>query len=290
MNPILESTLPGCLYIVATPIGNLEDITLRALNTLKTADLVLAEDTRLSRRLLAHYDIPTPLLSCHEHNEIERTPELLRYLREGRNLALISDAGTPAVSDPGYRLVKAAAAAGFKVVPIPGPSAAITAVSASGLPSNNFAFVGFVPKKDKARHDFLDKYTNFPGTLIFYESPHRVRDLLLSLRDVFGDKPAVLARELTKIYEEFLRGSLSELHERLTARSALKGECVVLLDNTMTDAPTVSIDDLTDEITAAICNGDMGVSMLAKELAKKYGLPKTEVYQHILRIKAHEAK
>lgn len=289
MDPVLEPAAAGCLYVVATPIGNLEDITLRALNTLKTADLVLAEDTRLSRRLLDHYNIRTPLLSCHEHNEAERAPELLQHLHAGRKLALISDAGTPAVSDPGYRLVKAVAAAGFRVVPIPGPSAAVAAVSASGLPSNNFAFVGFVPKKDKARRDFLAKYTAFPGTLIFYESPHRVSGLLLSLREVFGDKPAVLARELTKIYEEFLRGSLSELYERLAARAALKGECVLLLDNTVTDAPAASIEDLTAEITAALQNGDRGASILAKELAKKYGLPKAEVYQRILRMKTHEA-
>lgn len=289
MTSAAAQPLESGLYIVATPIGNLEDITLRALNTLKAVDLILAEDTRLSRRLLTHYGITAPLLSCHEHNEAERTPELLRQLQAGCRLALISDAGTPAVSDPGYRLVKAAAAAGFKIVPIPGPNAAITAVSASGLPSANFAFAGFAPKKHKARHDFLARYINFSGTLIFYESPRRVADLLQSLLDVFGDKPVVLARELTKIYEEFVRGSLSELQAQLAARSGLKGECVVLLDNTVTETPKPDSADLTAEISAALQNGDTGTSMLAKNLAQKYGLPRAEVYQQILRIKANEA-
>lgn len=289
MTTVTAQPLEGVLYIVATPIGNLEDITLRALNTLKSVDLILAEDTRLSRRLLDHYDISAQMLSCHEHNEAERTPEILRQLQEGRRLALISDAGTPAVSDPGYRLVKAVSAAGFKVVPIPGPSAAVAAVSAAGLPSNNFAFVGFVPKKHKARHDFLARYTDFPGTLIFYESPHRVADLLQSLGEVFGNKPAVLARELTKIYEEFLRGSVSELQTLLAARNGLKGECVVLLDNTVAENPPVDPKALAAEILAALQDGDTGTSILAKTLAKKYNLPRAEVYQQILRIKANEA-
>ena len=281
--------MAGGLYIVATPIGNLKDITLRALSTLKAADLILAEDTRLSRRLLEHYGIATPLLSCHEHNEAERTPEILQQLQAGRRLALISDAGTPAVSDPGYRLVKAAAAAGFKVVPIPGASAAIAAVSAAGLPSNNFAFIGFAPKKYKARQEFLARYLSFPGTLVFYESPHRVTDLLQSLKEVFGDKPAVLARELTKIYEEFMRGDLSELLSQLAARDGLKGECAVLLDNTVTESAPPDPGDLAAEIAAALQNDDTGTSALAKALAKKYGLSRAEVYRQILRIKEDEA-
>lgn len=289
MTAVTSQPLKGGLYIVATPIGNLQDITLRALETLKSVDLILAEDTRLSRRLLEHYGITTPLLSCHEHNEIERTPEILRQLQDGRRLALISDAGTPAVSDPGYRLVKAASSAGFTVVPIPGPSAAITAVSAAGLPSNNFAFVGFVPKKRAARQAFLARYTNFTGTLIFYESPHRVKELLQSLREVFGDQPAVLARELTKMHEEFARGSLSELQFLLAARASIKGECVILLDNTAPDTPVIADEDLTAEIEAALRDDAMGTAVLAKELAKKYARPKAEIYQQILRIKANEA-
>lgn len=285
--PDLDKNTKGCLFVVATPIGNLDDISLRAVNTLKNADLVLAEDTRLSRRLLEHYGVTTPMLSCHEHNEAERIPELLEKLGQGQKLALISDAGTPAVSDPGFRLVKAVAEAGFQVVPIPGASAAIAAISASGLPSNNFAFIGFTPKKSKARCDFLQKYASFPGTLIFYESPHRVLDLLAELQNVFGDKPAVLARELTKIYEEFVRGSLTELQQNLAARNGLKGECVVLLNNTAQEPETADMDALAVEIEAALQVGDTGASMLAKTLAKKYGLPKTDIYQQILRIKEH---
>lgn len=289
MTSVASQPLKGGLYVVATPIGNLKDITLRALETLKNVDLILAEDTRLSRRLLEHYGITTPLLSCHEHNEVERTPEIMRQLQDGRRLALISDAGTPAVSDPGYRLVKAVGSAGFTVVPIPGPSAAITAISASGLPSNNFAFVGFVPKKHSARQAFLARYTDFPGTLIFYESPHRVKELVQGLREIFGDQPAVLARELTKLHEEFARGSLDELQMLLTKRECIKGECVILLDNTMPPTPIITEEDLAAEIEAALQNDTKGTAALAKELAKKYTRPKAEIYQQILRIKANEA-
>lgn len=222
----------GCLYVVATPIGNLGDITLRALETLRGCDLILAEDTRLSRRLLDHYQIAAPLLSCHEHNEEERIPELAERITRGQKLALISDAGTPAVSDPGFKLARALANMGLKIIPIPGPSAVIAAISAAGLPSNSFAFAGFAPKKNKARREFLTRYATFPGTLVFYESPHRVGDLLVALQEVFGNRPVVVARELTKVYEEFVRGSLTEVAAKLTERDGLKGECVLLLDNT----------------------------------------------------------
>lgn len=282
-----EKPAAGVLYIVGTPIGNLEDISLRAVNTLKNADLVLAEDTRLSRRLLTHYGIETPMLSCHEHNETERAPEVLARLTQGQAVALISDAGTPAVSDPGFRLVKLVANAGFTVIPIPGPCAAIAAVSAGGLPSSNFAFIGFTPKKAKAREEFLQKYISFPGTLIFYESPRRVGDLLTELKRVFGDRPAVLARELTKIYEEFLRGSLTELYELVAAKPALKGECVILVDNSAPPANNAAADAdrLDAEIAAALQTGETGASTLAKTLSQKYNLPKTEVYRQILRQK-----
>lgn len=261
---------------------------MRAIATLKYVDLILAEDTRLSRRLLNHYGISTPLLSYHEHNENERTPEILDKLAAGATLALITDAGTPAVSDPGYRVVKAAASAGFRVVPIPGACAAVTALSASGLASNNFAFIGFAPKKDKARLDFLARYKDFAGTLIFYESPHRTVGLLNALLQVFGDKPGVLARELTKVYEEFIRGDLSQILQQLSERENLKGECVLLLDNTGAQEARPDIEDLPAEIQTALGREDTSASALAKDLAKKYGLPKNEIYQEILRIKNND--
>lgn len=284
MKPDQQNKTDGCLYVVATPIGNLEDITLRALNTLKACDLILAEDTRNSGRLLKHYGIDKPLLSCHEHNESARAPEVVARIEQGARMALISDAGTPAVSDPGYRLVKAVAEAGLAITPIPGANAAVTAISAAGLPSSNFAFVGFAPKKNKARQAFLERYRTFPGTLIFYESPHRVVELLAALRTVFGERPATLCRELTKLYEEFLRGGLSDVLLQLERRDNLKGECVVLLDNSEPAEPACDLTQLMAEIEAG---GDMGASRLARELACKYHISKSEVYQQILQIRAH---
>lgn len=281
----VKNSNTGCLYVVATPIGNLGDITLRALETLQSCDLILAEDTRLSRRLLDHYKISAPLLSCHEHNEEERISELAERIMQGQNLALISDAGTPAVSDPGFKLVRALASMGLKIVPIPGPNAAITAISAAGLPSNSFAFAGFAPKKNKARKEFLTRYLAFPGTLIFYESPHRVGDLLAALKEVFGDRPVVLARELTKVYEEFIRGGLEEVAAQLAKRDGLKGECVLLLDNTGNTETVIDPGALEAEIKTALAGENASASALAKGLAKKYGLPKGQVYQEVLRLK-----
>jgi len=223
---------PSTLYLVATPIGNLEDITARALRVLRECDVVAAEDTRHSGRLLKHFDISKPLLSYFQFNEAKRAEEILARLARGEKVALITDAGTPGVSDPGERVVKAAIAAGFRVEPVPGPCALIAALTASGLPTEEFHFIGFLPHKSGQRRKQLEALQVFSGTLVLYESPYRIEKLLTELADVFPKRQVVLARELTKKFEEFLRGTPAELLEVLEKRS-LKGEFVVLVGPTM---------------------------------------------------------
>ncbi|MDO8461562.1 MAG: 16S rRNA (cytidine(1402)-2'-O)-methyltransferase [Deltaproteobacteria bacterium] len=220
--------MPGILYIVATPIGNLEDITLRALRILKEVDLIACEDTRHTLKLLNHFEIKKPLVSYFEHNQVRRTPQIVAELGKGRNVALVSDAGTPAISDPGFPLVREAIAQGVTVVPIPGPSAVIAALSAAGLPTDSFQFIGFLPPKSGRRHNLLESFKEEEATLVIYESPHRILKTLEEASQVFGQRPAVLARELTKIYEEFMRGTLWELLERVR-QSPPKGEMVLLI-------------------------------------------------------------
>src|SRR6478672_5756579 len=197
--------MQAVLYIVATPIGNLEDITFRAIRILKEVDLIACEDTRHTRKLLSHYGIATQAISYHDHNEMARTEDLLARLRQGHSIAMVSDAGTPLISDPGYRVVSAAAAEGIQVIPIPGPSAAITALSASGLPTEAFRFCGFLPAKSGQRRSALEALIRETSTLIFYEAPHRILETLGDLRSILGNRQAVVARELTKLHEEFLR-------------------------------------------------------------------------------------
>jgi 16S rRNA (cytidine1402-2'-O)-methyltransferase len=216
------------LYLVATPIGNLEDITLRALRVLKECDIVAAEDTRRTGQLLKHFEISKPLLSYFQFNEAKRSEEILHRLQRGQKVALVTDAGTPGISDPGERVVKAAIAAGFKVEPIPGPCALVAGLTASGLASDEFHFVGFLPHKSGQRRKLLEKLKVIPGTLIFYESPYRVLKLLEELADIFPDRQVVLARELTKKFEEFLRGTARDLLAQLQQRS-IKGEFVVMV-------------------------------------------------------------
>lgn len=219
---------PGTLYVVATPLGNLEDITLRALRTLRGCDLVAAEDTRHTGRLLAHFDIRRPLLSCHGFNEARRTAELVARLRAGAMVALVSDAGTPGISDPGERVVRAVLAAGLRVEPVPGPCAAVAALCAGGLPADEFHFVGFLPVKSGSRRRELERLRALPGTLVLYESPHRAEKLLGELAELLPQREVVVARELTKRFEEWLRGRPAELVVRTRGR-AWKGECVVLI-------------------------------------------------------------
>jgi 16S rRNA (cytidine1402-2'-O)-methyltransferase len=216
------------LYLVATPIGNLEDITLRALRVLKECDVVAAEDTRHTGQLLRHFEISKPLLSYFQFNEAKRSEEILQRLQRGEKVALVTDAGTPGISDPGERVVKAAIAAGFKVEPIPGPCALIAGLTASGLSSDEFHFVGFLPHKSGQRRNQLEKLKALPGTLVFYESPYRVIKILEELSDIYPDRQVVLARELTKKFEEFLRGTAKDLLAQLQQRS-IKGEFVVMV-------------------------------------------------------------
>jgi 16S rRNA (cytidine1402-2'-O)-methyltransferase len=222
---------PGTLYLVATPIGNLEDITLRALRVLRECDLVAAEDTRRTGQLLKHFQISKPLLSYFQFNEARRSEEIIERLRGGEKVALVTDAGSPGISDPGERVVKAAIAAGLRVEAVPGACALVAGLTASGLPTDEFHFIGFLPHKSGQRRNKLDSLKNFDGTLVLYESPYRIAKLLGELKEVFPERQIVLARELTKKFEEFLRGTPAELIAA-TAQRSLKGEFVVLIGST----------------------------------------------------------
>jgi 16S rRNA (cytidine1402-2'-O)-methyltransferase len=271
----------GTLYIVATPIGNLNDITLRAVATLEKVDIIAAEDTRHTRLLLSHFNITSRLISCYEHNEIESARGILELLKSGKSVALVSNAGTPTVSDPGYRLINAAISENIHVVPIPGVSAAITALSASGLPSDAFYFIGFLPSKKSKRRERLEELSGLPATLIFYESPRRILEVLDDIKDIMGDRQAVLSRELTKTYEEFLRGKLSEVITELSSRQAIKGEITLLLSGDTTDI-AVSFEDIASQVADELSKGRIGVLALAKKYSRATGMSKNKLYEKIL--------
>ncbi len=275
----------GRLYVVATPIGDFEDISLRALRILAEADGVAAEDTRQTGQLLAHHRIKTPLISCHEHNEAQRGDALIQRIKGGQTIALVSDAGTPVVSDPGYRLVSAAIDAGIPVVPLPGPSAAVAGLSVSGLPSDRFTFLGFPPKKGKKQRQFLQELLHHTQTLILYESPKRLLALLENILEIWGDRPAVLAREMTKPHEEFIRGTIAHIQARLAERPAIRGECTLLVEGAASHLPPASTDGLIADIRAELAAGEHKISKISKKLANKYDLPRQEVYAQILTIK-----
>jgi len=273
------------LYVVATPIGNLADITLRAIETLKKVDLIAAEDTRQTQRLLSHYHIKNQMISLHEHNESHRTPELIKRLQSGVVIALVSSAGTPTLSDPGYRLVKAAAAAHIRIVPIPGPSAALASLSVSGLPTDAYIFIGFLPRKPGKVKKKLAALHQERKTLIFYESPRRITALLDSLIQTMGDREAVLSREMTKRHEEFIRGSLSEILAALSNRAEIKGECTLVVHGfTGPDEPNMDI--VRNDILQVLRDGEASISDLAKRIAAKHGLMKKQVYNEALKIKS----
>ncbi|TAL83371.1 MAG: 16S rRNA (cytidine(1402)-2'-O)-methyltransferase [Rhodanobacter sp.] len=227
----MSSVQPGCLWVVATPIGHRDDLSVRAIETLRAVDVVAAEDTRHSRPLLVHHGIDTPLMALHEHNERDAVDAIVRRLVAGDSVALVSDAGTPLISDPGFRLVRAARAAGIRCVPVPGPCAAIAALSVAGLPSDRFVFEGFLPPKAAARRNRLQQLADEPRTVIFYESSHRVVESLADMRDIFGaQREAVLARELTKLFETVLGEPLEALAARVVADpDQQRGECVLLV-------------------------------------------------------------
>ncbi|MBE9530853.1 MAG: 16S rRNA (cytidine(1402)-2'-O)-methyltransferase [Proteobacteria bacterium] len=278
------SDKPGILYVVATPIGNRDDITIRALNILGHVDLVAAEDTRHTGRLLAHHNIKCHMISFHEHNENDRTPDLINRLKAGLSVALVSNAGTPSVSDPGYRLVKEAVINRIRVSPIPGVSAAIAALSVSGLPTDSFVFIGFPAKKKAKRLDQLKDLEGEGRTMVFYESPRRILTFLKEIITVMGDRYGVLSREMTKLHEEFIRGFLSEILSSLNARSAIKGECTLLLTG-CEENKEISMKTVRTEIIKALEKKQSKLSDLAKVIAKNYGLPKNKVYDEALKLK-----
>ena len=270
--------MSGTLYIVATPIGNLEDITFRAVRILKEADRIACEDTRQTHKLLDHYGISTPMVSYHDHNEQARSDQLIRDLEEGRNIALVSDAGTPLIADPGYRIVQKARERGIAVVPIPGPSAIITALSGSGLPTDSFAFLGFLPPKSGQRRKALEESRELGLTVVFYETPHRIEEALGDMAEVLSDPPVVLARELTKLHEEWLSGSASHLQAELAKRGTVKGEFVVIVGKS--ERPP-AVDIPLEQEVAALIHGGVARMDAIKQVAKRRGLSKREVYKKV---------
>jgi 16S rRNA (cytidine1402-2'-O)-methyltransferase len=284
-----KATGDGQLYVVATPIGNRDDITLRALKILQEVDVIAAEDTRHTGRFLRYHNIKSKLISYHEHNEIKRTPALIQRLRAGASVALVSSAGTPALSDPGFRLVKAAINNDIRVSPIPGASAAMAALSVSGLPTDSFVFIGFPPKKKAKRLILFEKLADVSRTLIFYESPRRILKLVEEIYSIMGDRPAVLSREMTKLHEEFTRFNLVQMLDHLQQSHEIKGECTLLVggDRGKLDASLIS---LMDELDRELKHKDTRVSRLSKTLARKHGIPKNVVYQKAVKIKKERQK
>jgi len=272
----------GTLYVVATPIGNLEDITYRAVRILGEVDLIAAEDTRHSRKLLDHYTIRTPLISCHEHNEEQRSAELLERLQSGESLALISDAGTPCIADPGYRLVSRCRQAGLSVVAVPGPSALVAALSIAGLPTDVFRFIGFLPARAHGRRQSLEQLKNEQQTLVCYEAPHR---LLACLRDIVAicgaERPLAIGRELTKRHEELFSGTAAEAVDRFAAER-VRGELVLLL----APAPQRAPEETVSEALLRLKNEtDLSWKEIVKQVAKEFGLPGSEVYRESLALR-----
>lgn len=265
----------GKLYLVATPIGNLEDITYRAVRVLKEADLIACEDTRHTRGLLDHYGIDRPTISYHEHNESGRIPDLIERLKGGQSIAVVSDAGTPLISDPGYRLVNQALAEGIVVVPIPGPSAILAALTASGLPTDAFHFGGFLPSKSSQRRKTLEAVRGFECSLVFYETPHRILEALEDVTAVLGERPIVLTRELTKMHEEFLRGTAAEVLEKLRERPSIKGEMTLVIGKPVAvDTSGIPIPEAVN----ALIQGGMPRMDAMKTVARERGLAKRDVY------------
>ena len=276
-----EPVAPG-LHVVATPIGNLGDITLRALSTLAAADTVLCEDTRTSGTLMARFAIKARLQPYHEHNAKEVRPHILERLQQGAAIALISDAGMPLVSDPGYRLVKEAAEQGIPVTACPGPSAVLTGLALSGLPTDRFLFAGFVPQKQGERKRLFAEFATLKATLIFFESPHRILDTLHDLSAALPGRAVAVTRELTKLHEEVLRGTAHDIAAQLASRASVKGE-ITLLVGPPQEEEAVSDTDLEAAITEALAS--MPASKAASEVAKRFNLNRSDIYQRILAMK-----
>jgi 16S rRNA (cytidine1402-2'-O)-methyltransferase len=281
--------MSGTLYLVATPIGNLADITHRALQILKDVDLIACEDTRHTHKLLQHYGINTKTVSYHEHNEQQRTAQLVDQLKQGSDIAVVSDAGTPSISDPGFRLVRAAIENDVPVVPVPGPSALISALIATGLPTDEFFFAGFLPSRSNARRTRLNELRAVPGTLIFYEAPHRLATTLKDAYEILGEREAAVARELTKLYEEIKRGRLSELSSYFEDNDKARGEIVVLIDRNVlaeaTDKSESSIAALVDRFEQE----GMDHRAALKKAARELGLSRAEAYRKLMATKRQAA-
>ena len=271
--------MPGTLYLVATPIGNLSDITHRALQVLRDVDVIACEDTRHTHKLLSHYGITTKTISYHEHNEQQRAAQLIDQLKEGQNIAIVSDAGTPSISDPGFRLVRAAIENEVAVVPVPGPSALISALVAAGLPTDEFFFAGFLPARSNARRARLSELQSVPGTLVFYEAPHRLAATLKDAYEVLGERDAVVARELTKVHEEIRRGRLSELSDHYEGEEP-RGEIVVLIDRNVISAakPQATIAALVDQFEQE----GMDQRAALKKAARELGISRAEAYRKLI--------
>jgi 16S rRNA (cytidine1402-2'-O)-methyltransferase len=271
--------MPGTLYLVATPIGNLSDITHRALQVLRDVDLIACEDTRHTHKLLSHYGITTKTISYHEHNEQQRAAHLIDQLKRGSNIAVVSDAGTPAISDPGFRLVRAAIENEVPVVPVPGPSALISALIAAGLPTDEFFFAGFLPPRSNGRRARLSELQSVPGTLIFYEAPHRLAATLKDAYEILGERDAVVARELTKVHEEIRRGYLSELSNHYEHEEP-RGEIVVLIDRNVISVakPQLTVAALVDQFEQE----GMDQRAALKKAARELGISRAEAYRKLI--------
>ena len=278
--------MSGTLYLVATPIGNLADITHRALQILKDVDLIACEDTRHTHKLLQHYGITTKTVSYHEHNEQQRTTQLIDQLKRGSDIAVVSDAGTPSISDPGYRLVRAAIENDVAVVPVPGPSALISALIAAGLPTDEFFFAGFLPSRTNARRTRLSELRTVPGTLIFYEAPHRLATTLKDAYEILGERDAVVTRELTKLHEEIKRGRLSELASYFEDGDKARGEIVLLIDRNVIADTTVKTETSIAALVDRFEQEGMDHRAALKKAARELGLSRAEAYRKLLATKS----
>jgi 16S rRNA (cytidine1402-2'-O)-methyltransferase len=283
--PMAAPLQKGVLYVVGTPIGNLEDLTFRALRVLKEVDLIACEDTRQTRKLLDHYGIEKPAVSYHEHNEPERAEELVKKLEQGMSIALVSDAGTPGIADPGYRVINLAIARGIPVVPLPGASALVSALVASGLPTDAFEFHGFLPAKSGQRRTALESFRNAEHTIVVYEAPHRIRETLEDLVAVLGpERPVVIARELTKVHEEFLRGTAAQLLEQLPeGEGIVRGEITLLIGKGNRAAKVAPEKPLATRLREIMQEQKLDEKAALKALAKETGLSRSQVYREVQR-------
>jgi 16S rRNA (cytidine1402-2'-O)-methyltransferase len=277
-----EDRHPGTLFIVATPIGNLEDITLRALKVLREVDLIAAEDTRKTRKLLSAYDIHKPLISLYDQVEKQKSPVIISHMLGGRDVAYVSEAGTPGISDPGYQLINAAIRESIRVVPVPGPSAVVAALSASGLPMNTFVFSGFLPSQASKRRKHLESLRDETRTVVIYESPQRVMDSLSDMLEILGDRRVVLARELTKIHEEMIRGGLGSVIDQLRSGGGdIRGEITILLAGAEARPPEISDEEIIGKFSELRKNEKLSTRDMISRISRETGLPRNRVYKLI---------